>query len=71
MLIWKQRFGKEKPVGAAKWDGDRDRREQGLGNAQKQTLWQRGGLGFQSARMFIQLPSFLSTGGGLGLFLGT
>lgn len=46
MLIWKQRFGKEKPVGAAKWDGDRDRREQGLGNAQKQTLWQRGGLGF-------------------------
>lgn len=49
MLIWKQGFGKEKPVGTAKWDRDRDRRDQGLGNAQKQILWQRSGLGFQWA----------------------
>lgn len=58
MLIWKQEFGKEKPVGTAQWDRDRDRREQGLGNARKQILWQRRGLGFQSTRMFVQLPSF-------------
>lgn len=69
MLIWKQEFGKEKPVGMAQWDRDRDRREQGLGNARKQILWQRRGLGFQSTRMSIQRSSFCPLGKDWGFFL--
>lgn len=73
MVLWKQEFGKEKPVGTAQGDRDRDRnwRENGLGSVWKQIIWQRRGLGFQSTRIFIQRPSFLSTGEELGLLPGT